>query len=119
MLEVWEGGRQRPDILVDVRLADLSMLGTLTSRGSSGHPVVSPIKDESTRFATLYPFSKRAREKHAYTGGNVVAALAALPSSVIEYASRVCRPFFFFVHANPRAACSVSIRAPYSRSDTD
>ena len=71
------------------------------TRDSSERSILFPIKEESSRLATSFPFSKRANGKEPPSGGTYVATH---PSPAHEDAYRAC---FVFTHANPRASGNV------------
>ena len=85
------------------------------TRDSSGRSILFPIKEESSRLATSFPFSKRANGKEPPSGGTYVATH---PSPAHEDPYRVCKPCFVFTHANPRASGSVATSGAGRRTDT-
>ena len=72
------------------------------TRDSSGRSILFPIKEESSRLATSFPYSKRANGKEPPRVGPM-----SPPTRAHEDAYRVCKPCFVFTHANPRASGNV------------
>ena len=103
---MWEGGRQNTETFGEARLGDPSRQRRALypfSRQGGGDKI-----------SYLAPFQDVETER-ACSGGNLVAAL---PSPGFGDTSRVCRPSFVYVHANPREACTVGNSGAGSRSDT-
>ena len=104
---MWEGGRQNTETFGEARLVDPSRQQRALypfSRQGGGDKI-----------SYLVPLLQDVETERAYSGGNFVAAL---PSPVLGDTPRVYRPSFVFVHANPRAACTVGNSGAGSRSDT-
>ena len=71
---------------------------------SSGRSILFPIKEESSRLATSFPFSKRANGEELPRVGPMLpptrAPLMKTPTGSVS-------PAFVFTHANPRASGNV------------
>ena len=82
-------------------------------RDSSGRSIRFPIKEESSRLTTSFPFSKRDNGKEPARVGPMLPPTRA----PLLKTDRGYKPCSVFTHANPRASGSVATSGTGRRTD--